>query len=84
MQIEFPDAKPLTVEDKKHLAALQALIEKSIADGVLTSEEVTLIRDAIAANKKFLPEELKLVKALIRDKIDAGDLEVDLFDRLFD
>lgn len=83
MQIEFPNAKPLTPEDEKHLQALQALIEKAAEDGVLTSAEVVLIRDAIAANKKLLPEEVMMVKNLIRDKLAAGQLEVDLFDQLF-
>ncbi|MDX2232147.1 MAG: hypothetical protein NW220_21105 [Leptolyngbyaceae cyanobacterium bins.349] len=82
MQIEFPNAKPLTPDDEKHLESLKALIEKSAADGVLTGAEVALIRDAIAANKKLLPEELLMVKTLIRDKVASGQLEVDLFDRL--
>jgi len=83
MQIEFPNAKPLTPEDEQHLKSLQALIEKASEDGILTAAEVVQIRDAIASNKKLLPEETKMVQALIRDKLDCGQLIVDMFDRLY-
>ncbi len=83
MQVEFPNAKPLTPEDEEHLARLRILIDKAVEDGVLTSGEIALIRDAVAANKKFLPEELMMVKTLVREKISCGEIEVTLFDRLY-
>ncbi len=82
MQVEFPNAIPLTPEDEAHLQKLQALIEKTIADGVLTAEEYTLIHDAIAANKKLLPEEVALVKTLVHDKLATSELITDWFERL--
>jgi hypothetical protein len=82
MQFEFPNAKPPTAKDEVHLQELQALIEKTLADGVLTTQEYVLIRDAIAKNKKLMPEELELVKSLIRDKIATGEVITDLFAHL--
>ena len=83
MQIEFPNAQPLTPEDEAHLESLKAVIEQVVKDGVLTGAEITLIHDKIASNKKLLPEEILMVKTLIREKVAAGELEVSLFENLY-
>lgn len=83
MQIEFPNAQPLTPEDEAHLESLKAVIEQVVKDGVLTGEEIALVHDKIASNKKLLPEEILMVQNLIREKIAAGELEVSLFENLY-
>ncbi len=83
MQIEFPNAQPLTPEDEAHLASLKAVIEQAVEDGVLTSAEMALIHDKVASNKKLLPEEVMMVKTLVREKIAAGEIEESLFEQLY-
>lgn len=82
MKVEFPNAQQPTPEDEEYLERLRILIERVVADGVVTSEEVTLIQYTVVTNKKFLPARVIMIQTLIRDKVTCGQLEVDLFDRL--
>jgi uncharacterized membrane protein YebE (DUF533 family) len=74
MQIERPNAEPLTKADLAHLDTLRAIVEQAIADGLVTSDERDHIDRVIWADGKATPEELNLVQDLIWAKVQAGDI----------
>ena len=75
MEISTPKHKEPTPEELKELDKLKAIIEQAIADGLLTGAEFDRIKAAIGADRKVSYEELRLVKTLIYDKIESGELE---------
>ncbi|MBL1176953.1 hypothetical protein [Pantanalinema sp. GBBB05] len=77
MQVERCNAKPLTLAEQQELAKLKVMIDRAVADGVITSNEMTTIKATIAADGKVLIEELDLVRELIRAKIDRGEIVYD-------
>lgn len=79
MEIERPNQAPLTEEDLQHLEKLQALLEKAIADGIVTRQELDAIKVQIASNGKVMIEELELVRKFMREKVASGELLVDFF-----
>lgn len=74
MQIERPNAEPLTKADLAHLETLRAIVERAIADGQVTNDERDHIDRVIWADGQATPEELNLVQDLIWAKVQAGDI----------
>jgi uncharacterized membrane protein YebE (DUF533 family) len=79
MEIEKPNQPPLTDEDLQHLEKLQALLEKAIADGIITPQELNAIKVQIKSNGKVMIEELDLVRKFIREKAASGELVINFF-----
>lgn len=79
MEIERPNQPPLSNDDVQQLEKLTALLQQSVADGVLTRAELDAIKVQIAANGKVMIEELDLVREFIREKVHQGELVVDFF-----
>ena len=77
MEVSRPNSKPSSPEELKDLATLRKLIEKAIADGLLSKDEMESIKAAIDADGKVTPQELNLCQELIWSKIDSGELEYD-------
>ena len=75
MKISRPNDKEPTPEELQELEKLKTMIEGAIEDGKLTGAEFDSIRDAMRADKKVTWEELQLVRKLIDDKIESGELE---------
>ena len=75
MKISRPQDKEPTLSELKELEKLKQLIERSIADGKLMGTEFETIKNAIKADKKVTYEELELIRTLIHDKINNGELE---------
>ncbi len=75
MEISRPKDKEPTPEELQELEKLKAIIEQAIEDGKLTGAEFERIKDAIRADKKVSFEELQLVRKLIDEKIESGELE---------
>ncbi len=69
-----PNAAPLTEADKAELQRLQHILERAIADGVVTSEEMTQIKRQINADGKVTFEELELYRQLVQEKVNQGVL----------
>lgn len=69
-----PNATPLTEADKTQLQRLKQILERAIADGVLTAEEMTQIKRQIKADGKVTFEELELYRQFVQEKIDQGIL----------
>lgn len=74
MDIERPNAQPLTREELNDLETLRSIVERAIADGVLTFEEEQLIKRTLWKDKKVSPQELEIVQSLVWDKLQAGEL----------
>lgn len=77
MKMERPNAIPPSPEDLSNLAKLRAIIERAIADGKLTRQEMESIQLEIRADGKVTFEELELCRELIWEKIRNGELEYD-------
>jgi uncharacterized membrane protein YebE (DUF533 family) len=77
MEVSRPNSKPSSPEELKDLETLKALIDKAIADGLLTKDEMESIKTAMRADGKITPHELNLCQELIWSKIDSGELDYD-------
>jgi hypothetical protein len=77
MEIERPNAKPLTPEDLEDLEKLRMVVERAIADGKLSQVEMETIRVQIHANGKVMVEELDLCRELMAEKIRNGELVIE-------
>lgn len=79
MEISYPNAQALTDEEQQALEKLKEVIEKVIADGVLTGEERNHILALMMADHKITPQELQLLHTMIREKVACGELDTDFF-----
>lgn len=68
-------SKVPTSRELQDLEKLRAVIERAIADGKLSQQEMSDIKSQAWADGKITPEELELYGALILDKIRSGELE---------
>ena len=75
MEISRPNASEPSPEDLENVDKLKAVIERAIADGKLSQDEVQQIKTAAWANGKITPQELELVRTLVKDKLQSGELE---------
>ena len=75
MKVSRPQDREPTPQELQELEKLQAIIERATEDGKLTGVEFETIKDAIRADKKVTVEELQLVRKLIYEKIESGELE---------
>ncbi|BCX12527.1 MAG: hypothetical protein KatS3mg067_1465 [Thermosynechococcus sp.] len=67
-----PNGTPLSEADKAELAKLKELLERAIADGVLTADEMGQIKQQIRADGKVTYEELELYRQLVEEQIRQG------------
>jgi hypothetical protein len=77
MKIERPNTPDLSPGEAKELEHLKQVIERAIADGVITKAERDNINAIMWADKKVTPQELDLLRTMIREKVAAGDLILD-------
>ncbi len=75
MEISTPKDREPTPEELEELEKLKVIIEGAISDGKLTGTEFDRIKAAIRADQKVSYEEIQLVRQLIYDKIDSGELQ---------
>ncbi|MBD2312193.1 hypothetical protein H6G20_11020 [Desertifilum sp. FACHB-1129] len=74
MDIQRPNAQPLSPDDELQLSKLKATIERAIADGKITSQELQSIKAVMWADGKVMPQELDLIRTLIHEKIAKDEL----------
>jgi hypothetical protein len=74
MEIERPNAQEPTPEELQDLEKLRAIMERAIADGVLSPDEVKAFKAQAWKDGKITPQELDLFQELILSKIRAGEL----------
>jgi uncharacterized tellurite resistance protein B-like protein len=77
MKIERPDQRDLTPEEQAHLAKLKQLVEKALADGKVSQDEMQKIRAYIHADHKVTVDELRTISTTIREMLGEGALEYD-------
>jgi uncharacterized membrane protein YebE (DUF533 family) len=77
MEISHPDHQDLTIEEQQELEKLRKVIERVSADGVITRAERDAIASAMRADGKVSFEELTLVRTLIHEKVEKGELTLD-------
>jgi uncharacterized membrane protein YebE (DUF533 family) len=70
-------ANELSAEEQQELDNLRQIVERAIADGVLTQDERDAITAAMRADGKVTFEELDLVRKLVSDKVAAGELKTE-------
>ncbi len=75
MKISRPQDREPTLQELQELEKLKKIIDRVIADGKLMGTEFELIKAVIRADKKVTYEELELIRTLIYNKIDNGELE---------
>ena len=73
MEIERPNAKPLSEEDVAHLEKLKATIEKALENGEFSSAQISEIKSIIWADGKVTYEELRTINETIKEVM--GDVE---------
>jgi tellurite resistance protein len=77
METEYPNESARAFDDTKHLEKLRNTIERAIADGKLTAQEMQTIKAIIWSNGKVSAEELDLVRELIHEKVASGAVVYD-------
>lgn len=75
MEIERPNTKEPTAAELQDLDKLKAIIERAVADGVISPSEVKAIKTQAWADGKITPQELGLYQQLVLSKIRNGALE---------
>ncbi len=83
MKVEHPNATELTVNEQQELTRLKTIIEKAIADGILSSAESYNIRTAVLSTKpssELLYQELLLYRRLVTDKVIEGVVITEIFE----
>ncbi len=70
-------SEELTPAEQQELENLNAVIQKAIADGVLTEAERNEITAAMKADGQITFEELDMVRQLVSDKVASGELKTD-------
>ncbi|MEM1368568.1 MAG: hypothetical protein AAGG02_11235 [Cyanobacteria bacterium P01_H01_bin.15] len=77
MNIERPQAAPITNEEQAQLAKLRDYLELAIADGRLTRDEIANIRHLVWEDGKVSVDELALIREFIDEQIAAQKLVFD-------
>ena len=83
MKVERPNARELTPEENKELERLKGLVERAIADGVISNAEYDNIRNtALEKNPspELLYQALELYRQLVTEKVKAGVLIAENFE----
>lgn len=78
MKIERPNAKDPTPEEVRELEKLKAMLERAIADGVITHQEFqALVAEVFAHGKPsadLLYRALELYRKMVTEKVQRGEL----------
>lgn len=77
MEISHPNQQDLTPEEQQELEKLRKVIERASADGVITRAERDVISSTMRADGKVTPEELNLIRTLVHEKVEKGELSFD-------
>ncbi len=77
MEIERPNAKPLSPEELAHLEKLKSVVEKALEDGKFSTYEIDRIKSIIWSDGKVTYEELRAVHETIKSVTgdDTPDFE---------
>ncbi|MEO1144443.1 MAG: hypothetical protein AAFY26_02435 [Cyanobacteria bacterium J06638_22] len=82
MQVERPNAKPLSLEEVSQLATLRSVVEHALEDGQFSIYEHERIQSLIWADGKVTYEELRTMNEAIYSVM--GDISPEFEWRRFD
>lgn len=79
MEISRPNSKELTAEENEELAKLKVMIERAVADGILTGQEIEDLKNvtrnhANTLSQDLVYEELQMYRKLVTEKVNKGEL----------
>jgi uncharacterized membrane protein YebE (DUF533 family) len=77
MKFTRDDDREITPEEQQELDRLRAVIEQAIADGIITKGERDRISATMRSDGRVTREELELVRTLVTEKVNAGQLTLD-------
>ncbi|MEG4008042.1 hypothetical protein QUA41_19765 [Microcoleus sp. Pol11C1] len=75
MLVSRSSDKQPTTEETRQLEKLQVQIERAVADGKISKQEMEDIKRTIWADGKVSVEELELYRIFVTDRIVAGEVE---------
>jgi hypothetical protein len=75
MLVSRSSAKQPTPEETRQLEKPQVQIERAVADGKISNQEMEDIKKSMLADRKVTVEELELYRILVTDRIVAGEVE---------
>lgn len=82
MEVSHPHSQEPTPEQAKELERFKSLIERAIADGIITGEEMRILAQELQRSCKDSADqyyrELELYRTLVAQKIQSGELESEL------
>lgn len=76
MEISRPNAQELTPQELQDLEKLKAVIERAVADGRISPDEIKSIKATMWSDHKITPQELDLMRTLVTQKIESDELEL--------
>ena len=62
-------------DDPDHLANLRSLVERVMADGKISLEEADELRAALIADGQITPDEIEVIRTVMREKLGDRPLE---------
>ncbi|RZM77749.1 hypothetical protein [Leptolyngbya iicbica] len=65
----------LPPDDPQHLSRLRSLIERVMADGKISAAEATELRAALIADGQVTPDEMDLIRTVMKKHLGDGHLE---------
>jgi polyhydroxyalkanoate synthesis regulator phasin len=78
MKVERHNAKDPTPEEVRELEKLKAMLDRAMADGVITHEEFRSLVDEVFAHGKpsadLLSRALELYRTMVTEKVQRGEL----------
>jgi uncharacterized membrane protein YebE (DUF533 family) len=77
MKLSRVNGPELTPAELRELDKLRAVIEGASADGIITKGERDRIASTMRADGRVTREELELVRTLVTEKVNAGQLTLD-------
>lgn len=82
MEISRPGAKPPSPEELQELETLKKMVERAMADGILSQAEMADLKAFITGNAaEKAPEqiwrEIQLYRNLVAEKVKSGELRTE-------
>lgn len=75
MEVTRPNASEPTPEELMDLEKLKLVVERAIADCKLSEDELRQIKAIVWADGKVTPQELNLIREIVSQKLQNGELE---------
>ncbi len=75
MNAPNPSSASPPSDDPQHLSRLQSLIERIMADGKISASEATELRAALIADGQVSPDEMELIRTVMKKYLGDGHLE---------